>query len=387
MPEESLISSVSTTRHEGIRRQGNLIISATLDGGDGAADFAHHAAGLILPRVHRFAGKLDAVGDGFFEFMVIGRKLFDQLVDDIGSALGGTRAVSTQFGKLFLRLATRFPHLGEEDATVRHAAEAIDETELGERPDCPLARIPLPWLHAVAVVVLELVVIVVIAFAEGEEGHDGAVPRTVAGGVWLATKHVAEGVDEKRAMLGDHDAADAGDKESTECAGPWVHSHLKIPKVAECHRNDDPDDEADPVHILVLPHDQFVFPEVGDIVHRWLRIELEKQPTDVRPEEALGDIIGIFVMVDVFVMEAVIGRPVEAGIFERTGAEDEGEEFYGHFCLKRQMGKQSVITDGDTHHRGCQVKEEHGELKPVDADFYQVDGDPNEGHEGGANKE
>ncbi len=371
----------------GIRKQGNSIISATSDGGDGAADFAHHAAGLILPRVHRFAGKLDAAGDGFFELMVIGRKLFDQLVDDIGSALGGAVRLLAQFGKLFLRLAAGFAHLGEENATVWHAAEAIDEAELGERPDGPLARIPLPWLHAIAVVVLELVVIVVIAFAESEEGHDGAVPRTVAGGVRLAAKHVAEGVDEKRAMLGDHDAADAGNKESTECAGPWVYFHLKIPKVAECHGNDDPDDEADPVHILVLPHDQFVFPEVGDIIHRWLGVELEKEPTDVRPEEALGDIIGIFVMVDVFVMKAMIGRPVEAGIFERTGAEDEGEELDGHFCLKRQMGKQTVITDGDAHHRGRQVKEEHGELEPVDADFYQVDGDPDEGHEGGADKE
>ena len=134
-----------------------------------------------MPSVELLTGELHAVCHGFFEFMVIGRKLFDQLVDDIGSALGGTRAVSTQFGKLFLRLATRFPHLGEENATVRHAAEAIDETELGERPDSPLARIPLPWLHAVAVVVLELVVIVVVAFTEGKECHDRAVAGAVAG--------------------------------------------------------------------------------------------------------------------------------------------------------------------------------------------------------------
>ena len=50
----------------------------------------------------------------------------------------------------------------------------------------------------------------------------------MTGGIGLAAKHVAERVDEKSAVLRDHDAADAGDQESTEGTGPRVQAHGKV---------------------------------------------------------------------------------------------------------------------------------------------------------------
>jgi hypothetical protein len=38
--------------------------------------------------------------------------------------------------------------------------------------DKPLGRVKLPWLHSVAVIVLKFMVIVVIAFAHGEDGEE-----------------------------------------------------------------------------------------------------------------------------------------------------------------------------------------------------------------------
>ena len=85
-------------------------------------------------------------------------------------------------------------------------------------------------------------------------------------------------------------------------------------------------DQADPMDVAVLPHHQLVLAQIVDVVHRRLGIELEHQPADVRPHETFGDIVGVLVMIDVLVVAAVVGRPVEAGIFKRAGAEDQGEQ-------------------------------------------------------------
>ena len=61
--------------------------------------------------------------------------------------------------------------------------------------------VKLPWLHAVAVVVLKLVVEVVVALAECEQRHEPAIPCGAARGVGLAAKCVAEAVDEKRHVM------------------------------------------------------------------------------------------------------------------------------------------------------------------------------------------
>src|SRR5256885_12953138 len=45
----------------------------------------------------------------------------------------------------------------------RNTAELADEAEFRKSPDHPLRGIDLPWLHAVAVVVLELVMIIMVA--------------------------------------------------------------------------------------------------------------------------------------------------------------------------------------------------------------------------------
>ena len=66
-------------------------------------------------------------------------------------------------------------HFRKENFFVRHAAEVADQAKFFQGPDGPLGRVEIRALHAIAVVVLELVVIIVVALAEGEESHDRAV--------------------------------------------------------------------------------------------------------------------------------------------------------------------------------------------------------------------
>ena len=62
-------------------------------------------------------------------------------------------------GEFRLELALRFGELCKDNFFRRNTAELADEAEFGKSPDHPLGGIDLPWLHAVAVVVLELVMI------------------------------------------------------------------------------------------------------------------------------------------------------------------------------------------------------------------------------------
>ena len=109
------------------------------------------------------------IGHGFFQFMIVRGEAFYQFVDRVRNPLGGSGALAAKFFKVFFGADTGLSHFREEDLAVRHAAQAVGQAEFRERPDGPLRRIPLPGLHTIAVVVLELVVIVVIALAEADE--------------------------------------------------------------------------------------------------------------------------------------------------------------------------------------------------------------------------
>ncbi len=139
--------------------------------------------------------------------------------------------------------------------------------------------------------------------------------------------------------------------------------------------------------VFVLPHDEFVFAEVGDVVDGRLGIEFEEQPADVSPEETFRDIIGIFVVVDVFVVAAVVGGPVQTGVLKSAGAKKESEKFHRSLCFEGKMGEKTVITQRDAHHRRAEVKEEHAELEPIDSVMVEIDGRADEGDKSGANKE
>ena len=92
-------------------------------------------------------------------------------------------------------------------------------------------------------------------------------------------------------------------------------------------------------------------------------------------------------MIDMLVVAAMIGRPVEAGVFKGAGAEKQGEEFHRSLCFEGKVGKKAVVTDCDAHHRRTEIEEEHAELKPIDSVMIQIDGGADERDEGCADEE
>ena len=59
----------------------------------------------------------------------------------------------------------------------------------------------------------------------------------------------------------------------------------------------------------MLPDHERILLQVGHVVERRKRIELEHQPADVGVEETFGDAIGVFIVVDMLMVRTVFAGP------------------------------------------------------------------------------
>src|SRR6202040_3635205 len=142
----------------------------------------------------------------------------------------------------------------------------------------------------------------------------------------------------------------ATNEETTERAAPAV------PRKPEQGRQNKANEHGDNMHMSMLPHDERVFSQIANVIERRLRPQLEKEPADVRMEKTFGDVVRIFIMVDMFVVAAMFARPHEHGIFERTRSENQREEAHRQFRTESHVGKQSMIPKCDAEavcHEQC----------------------------------
>jgi hypothetical protein len=98
--------------------------------------------------------------------------------------MAGTRDVSggafgeAGVGEGCLESTLRFGEFCQHDLFRRNSAKLVDQANLGQNPDYPFRRIDLPGFYSIPVVVLKLVVIVMIPFAEGKNGEEPRVAST-----------------------------------------------------------------------------------------------------------------------------------------------------------------------------------------------------------------
>src|SRR6266480_4037273 len=100
--------------------------------------------------------------------------------------------------------------------------------------------------------------------------------------------------------------------------------------------------------------------------------ELEQQPANMGVEKTFGDVVRIFVVIDMFMMAAMFAGPHEDRIFERSGAKDEYEQTHRESGPESHVRKQTVITKGDTEPSCSQHHCKYGELEPINAEIPQV---------------
>src|SRR5262249_61086370 len=97
--------------------------------------------------------------------------------------------------------------------------------------------------------------------------------------------------------------------------------------------------------------------------------ELEQEPTNVRVKKAFGDVVRVFLVIDMFMVPTMVARPQQHRIFERGRAKDESEKTHRERRAKCRVRKQSMITECDAE-SGCdQQHHEQGELEPINAEI------------------
>jgi len=120
------------------------------------------------------------------------------------------------------------------------------------------------------------------------------------------------------------------------------------------------DEGSDPLDVAVLPHDEGVGFEVLDVGDGRLRLEAEEEPADMGVEEALGDIVRVFVFIHVLVVDTVVGGPIQGRVLEGSGAEQEDEELHRPLGLEGNMRKQAMVTQGDAEAGRVVIEHEQG---------------------------
>jgi hypothetical protein len=135
--------------------------------------------------------------------------------------------------------------------------EVVCKAELLCRPDEPFGWVVLPPFDSVAVIAGEFVVEVVVAFAKGYESGDNVIAGRVAVIEWLVAEPMGKGIDAESCLLDEEDAEDASVNESTPEITP-----------EECRDNsweDEAHAEGDEDVVLVLPDDNWVLVQIGDV--------------------------------------------------------------------------------------------------------------------------
>ena len=143
---------------------------------------------------------------------------------------------------------------------------------------------------------------VVVALAECDKCSDDVVTRRVAVIEWLVTEPVSQGIDAESGLLDEEDSENA----SVDETAPPV-----TPAETGDKRGEDQAHKEDNLEIvLVLPDDDWIFIEVGDVCSaNSLRVLLHQHPAKVRVQQALANRVGILFCVGVAMVSSMVPSP------------------------------------------------------------------------------
>ena len=239
--------------------------------------------------------------------------------------------------------------LGLGDLVLLDPLEVVGEAEVVEEHDGPLGGVVVEPLDAVSVVLGELVVVVVIALAEGEEGGDDRVKGGVEVAVGLVAEVVGEGVDEEGGVV---DEDDPGQGCIVVPAGKVTPAKAGN----ECRKGNGSKDDDEAV-VVVLEDDHGVVVEVFNVgPANLLGVLLEHHPAKVGVEEALPHIVGVLAGIGELVVGPVVPAPPAGGALHGGGAKHEDDEAdWGH-CVPGAVGPEAVVPTGDAK-AGAEVED------------------------------
>lgn len=195
--------------------------------------------------------------------------------------------------------------------------EVARETESLHGRDKPLGRIVLVPLDGVTVVHGELVVEVVVAFADGDERGEEVVTRGDLVVERRLTQPVRERVDTEGRVVDKDKTEDSRVKEATAPVTPTETGDHGGEK--ESHEQKHRDVE------LVLELDHRVAAQIANVGNTGLAAGLDDHPAKVRPDQTKVRAVRVEIGVGVAVMGAVATSPPVDGALNSAGAH-KGQE-------------------------------------------------------------
>ena len=187
------------------------------------------------------------------------------------------------------------------DLVLRELLQAVRQAEDFEHRDEMFRRIVLEPFESVAIVRRELVVKVVVAFAESDESGDVVIARRVTIVERRVAQVVSQGVDAERRVMEKKETKDAGEEVTTTIVAPA--------QAADERGNDEGHDERETEIVTVLPLDCLVVGEIGDVGGTGFAARFEEQPADVRVEDTLVSTVRIKVSVGIAMMGSMTSCP------------------------------------------------------------------------------
>lgn len=192
------------------------------------------------------------------------------------------------------------------DGCIREGLELTSETEFVGSPNEPLGGIVLESLDRVTVILRELVVEVVVTFSDGDKGGEPVVLRGVLVVEGSLSEPVSERVDAEGRVVNEEKTSGSREEEPSSPISPSKTSYDG--REDESHTDDE-------VHVpTVLPADNLVLGEIGDIGNTGSATRLNEHPSNVRPPESLVSRVRVEVGIGVAMVSTVTTRPP----FDRT---------------------------------------------------------------------
>lgn len=184
------------------------------------------------------------------------------------------------------------------DLILAESLEVGGEAELLPGPDAPLGRVVLVPLDSVAVVGRELVVEVVVTFAEGDQCSDDVVTRAVPVVKRLLAEPVGKRVDAEGGLLNDEDTEDSSVDEATPPVTPAETGNQG--GESQSHEENDLDE------VGVLEDNDGILVKISDIgTTGTLGVLLDDHPAKVAVKQALPDGVRVLLSVGISVVSAV----------------------------------------------------------------------------------
>jgi len=259
------------------------------------------------------------------------------------------------------------------------------EADLGEEPDAVVVGVELVPDEAVTGTDRVGVVVVVPAFATGEQSDPPTVAGVVLGLEAAVTPDVGGGVDQPGGVEADGDAKEGSPENHAECSDDAVAG--RGDGCTESDLEQTGDDEREVV-IFAEPDVDTITGKVRGVAteQRGLGVESAagENPASVCPPGAVVRGVGVAVVVGVLMMDAVGGYPEDGSALECEASAGRDEVFDPLGGLVTAVREQAVIAHADADVNGEDVHDdEGGDVGPGEEEEGRNGADVEESHGNG----